>query len=390
MKILQLVYSCVPGNYRGGIAKIVFDISRHQAALGHEVHICTTNYNSSVLVDVPLDRPVWNDGVCIHYFKATSLLWMRSPDLHSYLLNNAMDFDVVHSHNIFLALNWYAAKVKRTMGVPLFNHTHGALDPVVVNQGRIKAMKKRLYIKFIERANLNMSDSIIANTPYEEEQIRRSGMTAPVRIIPNGVDPYINKTGASERFCAELGISPKDKVVAFVGRIVPKKGLHNLLTAFALVAAVIPEAILVIAGDRTQCKEYVVTLDRIASEAGIDNRVVWTGFLDESRKAALLDTADAFFHVSQSEGMAMAILEAMSAGLPTLVSRRCYMSEAAKNGAVVEVSQRAESIAKAMTQILTDESYRHDISKRALQFIETHHNWNMIAEKLLALYGTYN
>ncbi len=387
MRILQLVYSCVPGNYRGGIPKIVFEISRHQAQLGHEVHICATNYNSSVPVDVPLDRVEHHEGVCLHYFNATSARRMRAASLQQYLMSNAASFDVLHSHNIFLPLNRYAAEAKRRTGVCLFNHTHGALDPVVVNQGYFKSLKKRVYIGCVERANLNASDAVIANTEHEEAQIRSHGVTAPIEIVPNGVLPPAIEPDSVERFRAQLNIPPDALVIAFIGRIVPKKGLHLLLRAFAQVAKSKADAVLVIAGDREQFPGYVNQLDQIVSEAGMQERVHWTGFLDESRKAGLLACAHVFFHVSESEGMAMSILEAMSAGVPTLVSTQCYMSSAAKHHALIELAATADDIEKALLHVFENESYRREIGRNAARFIKQHHRWDAVAETLLRLYA---
>src|SRR5689334_14996511 len=126
MKILHIVYSCIPGNFRGGIPKIVYELSQAQVQLGHEVTIYTTEFNSSVRVQVPFDAPIKSEGIYIQYFPVTNPRWMQSPNMRRTLLDSAKQYDVIHSHNTFLALNRYVAEAHRDSGIPIFYHTHGA------------------------------------------------------------------------------------------------------------------------------------------------------------------------------------------------------------------------------------------------------------------------
>jgi glycosyltransferase involved in cell wall biosynthesis len=331
LKILQIVYSCIPGNYRGGISKIVYELSQAQAQLGHAVTIYTTNYNSSILAQVPLETPIKHENINIHYFPVTFRKWMWSSEMQRVLDTSAADYDIIHGHNTFLALNRYVAEAGRKYKIPIFYHTHGALDPIVINQGMAKRIRKLLYIHLIEKANYRFAAGLFANTIYEVRQIRDQGIETPVYIAPNGVS--IKSIEAyhtyAENFRRNHKIDVDQPCILFIGRIVPKKGIHLLLRAFEKLHDQFPIVLLVIGGDRKQDLSYVADLDKFIIERSLEKNVVWTGFLDEEAKIGAFGAASIFSHVSKSEGMAMSILEAMGAGLPVIVSSECYMSKAA-------------------------------------------------------------
>lgn len=385
MRILQVVYSCMPGEYRGGVSKVGFDLSRELVAQGHEVEVFTTNYNSRIRTAMRDGDTVIHDGVRIRYFEASSPGWMRSPSMAARLKREIKRFDVVHSHNTFLALNRYASQISRQAGIPLFFHAHGALDPIVVNQGAMKRLKKRVYIRAVERRNLNNAAGIIALTDREREQIRHWGIRAPIFTLPNGVDvPHELKSPVQG-----TAVSPgetDEKSIVFLGRLVRKKAIHLLIEAFSVVYAHYPGLKLVIAGDRSQDPEYMGELDALIVKHGLVQAVEFPGFLTEATKYELLRSATVFSHVTESEGMALSILEAMAAGVPTLVSKECYMDAAAAAGAVIETGLSAGEIAESLISVLRQPGYADQVGNAAARYIEDHHSWKVIAKQLADIY----
>lgn len=387
MRILHIVYSCVPGQFRGGVAKVVYDLARAQVRLGHQVTVYTTNYNSSIPADVPIGQFIESEGVRIHYFRVDNVRWFRSKSLRTTLLSTAPGYDVIHSHNTFLALNRYAAEAHQQSGKPLFYHVHGALDPIVVKKGFSKSLRKRLYILLIESRNLRNANGLFAFSPNEVEQIRTYGIRVPTFVVPNGVWATNSRIElGGERFRERLNLKADQEIILFMGRIVPKKGVHVLVRAFAEIHKQFPQTVLVIAGDRKIAPNYVRYLDKLIVDAGITESVCWTGFLNESEKHMALAAATVFSHVSQSEGMAMSILEAMATGLPTIVSKECYMSRAANAQALVEVEYNVENLCVALTNLLSNLEQRYRIGQIARDYVCKHHTWQQIAQEVVQAY----
>lgn len=386
MKILHVVYSCVPGEFRGGIAKVVYHLAVAQADLGHDVTIFTTNFNSKLAANVPVGESISLNGIEIHYFQADDTSWFRSRRLRQALMQSSDRYDVIHSHNTFLALNRYAAEASRHLNKPLFYHVHGALDPIVVNNGLLRMVRKRLYIWLMEKHNLNNANGIFALSNAEVSQLRQYDIRTPVHILRNGIEPVHMNESQGCQFRQQWGIQKNRQIILFIGRIVPKKGVHVLLKAFASIQKEFPNALLVIAGDRSQDSSYVESLDEIVVERQLQDDVVWTGFLDEEEKKGVLSSATIFSHVSESEGLAMSILEAMAAGLPTIVSTECYMGDAARQQALKEVEYNVDSVASAFRHLLTDCSLRSKLSSTAKTYVHQQHSWRALAQQAIDIY----
>jgi glycosyltransferase involved in cell wall biosynthesis len=85
--------------------------------------------------------------------------------------------------------------------------------------------------------------------------------------------------------------------------------------------------------------------------------------------------------------MALAILEAMSAGLPTVVTRGCYMRQAADAGAVSECAQGATALTEAIRQVLEDPDFAAGLRERARTYASTEYDWSLLAARMLEIYA---
>lgn len=382
---MHVVYSCVPGRFRGGIAKAVLELSLAQAKLGHNVEIFTTVYNSGERTDIPSGSVHHVDGVPIRYFDARPRLGYSSPALLAALEQAVDRIDVIHSHNTFLALNRYASRVASGRSLAFF-HVHGALDPLVVRKGALRRTRKEIYIRLVERPNLGAASGIIALTDNEQRQLRGWGIAAPIHVVANGVELPPLSVGAAAEWRRRFNLTGGERMIAFIGRIVPKKAVHVLIEAFSRLHMEYPDCRLVIAGDRDQAPEYVAGLDRLARREGVVEKMIWPGFLDEAGKFGLLSAASVFSHVTESEGMAIAPLEAMAAGVPTIVSDACYMGMAAKAGAVLEVGCDAQALSDALRTLLNDPAMLARLGVAGAAYVAEHHAWPRIAKRLVDIY----
>jgi len=171
-------------------------------------------------------------------------------------------------------------------------------------------------------------------------------------------------------------------VILFVGRITPKKRIEDIIRA-------LPEldAHLFIAGNPEAEPEYAGRLRAAVRAAACERRVHWLGFMDEAAKAAAYAASDVFVHASESEGMALAILEAMSAGLPVVATQGCYMAEAAAAGALVECAAGPKALAAALRPLLHDPSPAQAQGRAGQAYVATVHGWTEIARRSLRIYA---
>jgi glycosyltransferase involved in cell wall biosynthesis len=379
--IRHLVYECLPGAYAGGVQKMVFELASAQRRLGADVEIWTVDAARAGKTEVHGRLPV-------RYFSPDYAMgYVRSLELNS-ALSTLPKEAVLHAHSTFHPLNHDVAVTARRLGLRHFFHPHGALDPILFAGWSFKSLKKRLYHRFIGRPDLNRATGVFALTPLEAEQLVALGVTAPTHVLPNGITPVASvQPDAAAAFRRAHQIADNARVLLFVGRIMPKKRLEDILAAFARLRVAFPDLILAIAGNVTQDLAYHARLVALTRDLGCANGLRWLGFLDEQAKPAALASAQCFVHASESEGMALAILEAMSAGLPVVASKGCYMREAAAAGALLECAQGPEALADAIRRVLDDASLAATLGKNARVHAAQEHDWDRIAARTLEIYS---
>lgn len=212
--------------------------------------------------------------------------------------------ELVHIHAIGPAL---LAPVARMMGLRVV-FTHHGPDYDRDKWGRMAKMM----LKTGERMGCRYANQVIVISRVIRDIVAtRHGRTEGVNLIPNGV-PAATHTDYPEYF-AELGIEP-GRYVLGMSRFVPEKNLHHLVEAFAKAA---PKGYkLVLAGDADFEDDYSRQLKQLARDHG----VVLTGFVRGRKLASLLSNAALYVLPSSHEGLPIALLEAMSYGLPVGVS----------------------------------------------------------------------
>ena len=374
--IRHIVYECLPGAYAGGVQKMVFELASAQRHLGADVEIWTPNALRAGSTEI-------FDGLPIRYFYPDPLMGLaRSYRLHRELSRLPVD-TVLHAHNTFNPLNVQVDQVATQRGMKVFFHPHGALDPALFSGWDFKSLKKRVYIRFFTRPKLNRATGVFALTPREHEQLISLGITSPIYVVPNGIRPLAPlPRPAGQALRVRLGVDPEARVVLFVGRITTKKRIEDIIRAVARSGAT-----LFIAGNLEQEPAYAAFLRAEIAATGCAERVRWLGFMNEAAKAEAYAASDLFVHASESEGMALAILEAMSAGLPVVATRGCYMSEAAAAGALIECAAGPEALADAMAPLLADPARAHQLGEAGRAYVTRVHAWAEIARATLRIYA---
>ena len=286
------------------------------------------------------DQAVWGDI-------PLAVLPTRGPAAFGYQVGltaglEDFDLDLVHVHGLWMYPS-VVAKSWGQKGKPYLISPHGMLDPWAVQNS---SWKKRLAGMLYENAHLRGAACIHALCDQEYAAIRNYGLSNPVAVIPNGVDlPNLETASLAPEWSQAL--SPESKVLFYLSRIHPKKGLVNLLHAWAQISRE-KEADsgpwhLVIAGWKQG--SHQAELERLALDLGIEARIHFVGPQFDAAKAASFRRADAFILPSFSEGLPMAVLEAWSYGLPVIMTPQCNIPVGFEAGAALQVESNPESIA---------------------------------------------
>ena len=253
------------------------------------------------------------------------------------------------------------------------------LDPWALKNS---AWKKKIAGWLYENRNLRSAACIHALCESEYQSIRAYGLKNPVAIIPNGVDlPSPTDTKVTPPW--EPRVDGDKKVILFLGRIHPKKGLVNLVKAWSKVKP--KDWILAIAGWDQGGHE--IQLKELVAEFGLTEDVIFLGPVFNDLKQACFQNASAFILPSFSEGLPMSVLEAWSYGLPVLMTKFCNIPEGFEANAAIEIQPEPDSIAEGLKNFLNlHESVRKQIGQNGLELVKNKFTWPKIAVEMIDVY----
>ena len=297
----------------GGVATAVLDLSREIAGRGHEVDI--------VVLDAPASPWLVDVSLPVHALGAGLTSYRYSPKLLPWLKRHGGDYDRVVVNGLWQYLSVAAWRRYAGSSIPYFVFPHGMLDPWFKETFPLKHLKKWLYWPWADYRVLRDAAAVIFTSEEERLLARRSFWLYCVneRVSPLGVEsPAPPSTESKENFFVRFPQLRNKRILLFLGRLHPKKGCDILIDAFA---QIIDESVsLVLAGpDQVGWQDE---LQRRADSLNLGSRVVFAGMLQGEMKQAAFATADAFVLPSHQENFGMAVVEALSVGLPVLISNR--------------------------------------------------------------------
>lgn len=289
---------------------------------------------------------------------------------------------ILHLHGLWSSLSISALRFQKTHRMPVVVSPHGMLDPwALQNSG----WKKKLAMMAFERKALKTASCLHALNDAEAEAIRSLGLRTPIAVIPNG----IGKT--TQRLDAPLDVLRQDhrRVLLFLGRIHPKKGISELIEAWAILCARSPELQktwrLVVAG--WDDGGHALSLKGRTIALGLEAHITFTGPLFGNDKGAALAQAAAFVLPSYSEGLPMTILEAWSYGLPVFMTDACNLPEAFEAGAAYRISTDPVGLAATLAEGLSAPSDLTCMGERGRMLTEERFAWSTVAKHWAELYS---
>ena len=295
--------------------------------------------------------------------------------------------DVLHLHGLFTWSSQMARSWGRKHGRPVVIAPHGMVEPWALSNS---AWKKRIFRALVEDDNLASAACIHALCADEAGQARKMGLKCPIAVVPNGFDVGSVPGGRSRDGLRSVlpGIGER-KIALFLGRVHPKKGLLPLVEAWAGLLRDHGDAtsgwVLVIAGPDQL--GFSGEIQGRVRALGVDAHVVLAGALYGADKAAILAATDVFVLPSFSEGVPMALLEAMAWGLPVLASRACNIDvETPGAGTLCEPESSSIAVHLKRLMALTD-GERRAMGGRGRVEVESRYAWIRIAADLLGVYG---
>lgn len=407
MNIALISYHTCPlatlgGKDTGGMNVYVRDLTRFLGELGIHADVFTRSQDEHVphvlhdlgygnrIVHIPAgpETPLPKEQLYTHLDTFTENIqeFAHSKNIH---------YDLIHSHYWLSGLA--ALKLREQWQVPVLQmfHTLAYLKNRIARSPQELEGSLRLAS---ERKIVQEVDGIITATEIEKEELQQHYAADPqkITVLPPGVDLCRFYPIPQDEAKAVIGIPPTEKVILYVGRIEPLKGIDNLLKAIALlrkseVLTTCPHYVAIIGGDPDKPRELLDQemrhLQDMNHSLGLDDMVVFLGKKAQDSLPYYYSASEVVVMPSHYESFGMVALESMACGTPVIATKVGGL-ELLVQDEVTGLSvpdDDPESLAIQLKRMLCKEGLREELSKNCLEFAQGF-NWSIITYKLIEIY----
>lgn len=382
LRILHLVASVGPQS--GGLGPVAIGFAKEQYLLGHCPAIWSLDPES---VFIELTKAKEMKLSCFSSFPALGPRQVGySPSMEQAATSaKGAYYDVFHQHSIWLAISrvtnhWRAAFSRPTVVAP-----HGTLEEYTL---KMSCWKKKLALIAYEMANLRNTTCLHATSNHEAMSFRRFGLRNPIAVIPNGVpEEWLRNKGDATMFRVKFSIPSNSRLLLFLSRLHPKKGLPLLFEAIAQLLPSLSEWFIVIAGFE-DTPGYQNELKRLAVELGIIEKIKIVGPLYGQDKQDAFAAANLFVLPTHSENFGIVIAEALAVGVPVLTTHGTPWEELQtyKCGWWVEIS--VEAIRDALLDgIHRPKQALAEMGQRGKELVASKYAWPEVTKRTIVLYN---
>lgn len=360
----------------GGIEAVMVPLLRALARLDDvELHVVTC------LPGVQDGAVVTQAGLPLHVLRRRRLgrvTWHARDVAGIRRTVRALSPDVVHAQGLGI----YAAAAT---GLP-YAHVvtaHGLFFREAEFAQGLAARWRGFMDSAYERRCLARTRNLIAISPYVEQELLRrppqASFTGRVFPIENPVDELFFSVGDEAR---------EPATVLYAGRVIPRKGLLNLLQALVGVRRAVPEVCLRVAGEVESQSQYVAACRRFIAQQGLEAAVTFLGSLSLEQMAHEYARCALLALPSKQETAPVVVAEAMAAGRAVVAARACgmpYMVEDGQSGFLVGFDD-VPGWERALTTLLADAALRRRMGGRGRELARARFHPDAVAQATRALY----
>ncbi len=386
------------GEDAGGQNVYVDEVTRNLGTLGFDVDVFVRR-DGTTLPDI-ID---WSPGVRVVHLEAgpsefllKDAIWPYMPDFRDAFLRFAatekLRYDLIHGN--FWMSGWVAAQLRDRMRVPVVQIFHAVGKTKQLHQGtRDTSPSGRIAV---EHEVIRSVDRLIAQCPSERHELVEDYGADPAKVVvvPSGVNVERFKPANRRQIREQLGLDQDAFVVAYVGRMLPRKDVRNVVRATAqLMRQTEAPVQLLLVGGETEDPDPETTpeigeLQRLASGLGITDRVHFTGRRQPDELRHYYSAGDVVVTTPWYEPYGLTPLEAMACGVPVIGSAVGGITFTVKDGesGFLVPPRDPQALASRLRHLLDNPDERARMGRMARQRVEREFTWAVVAQHTAALY----
>jgi D-inositol-3-phosphate glycosyltransferase len=313
--------------------------------------------------------------------------------IKAFACDKKIQYDIIHSHY------WMSGIAAASLsdgwaGLPIVHmfHTLGEMKNRIA---RTDEEREGAYRIEGERQVLRRADRIVVATLAELTQLRflYKADASKLVVIPPGVNVSRFYPIPSDEAKMYIGLKPEDRMILFVGRIEPLKGVDTLLEAMSCLQMKEsrPVHLAIIGGDPAASPEdmnaEMARLKNLCEVLGLDQSVVFLGVRDQDKLSYYYSAAEVVVMPSHYESFGMVALEAMACGTPVIASEvggLGYLVRDGETGFTIP-DQEPEALCEKLSWLLNDKELHATMSRRAVEYAQDY-AWEKIAKQIVDVY----
>ena len=377
-----------PHLYFGGVERRIIEVAKRRTS-----DIDTTIYSGT---KSGFRKAVAFNGTNIVPCFSTDALFPLDNWVFNQTISRVVDTikaDVYEAHNAS-GYAFLSSLRKRNRDTPFLETVHGVLADEyfqTLESGSLSPRERlanlltwrlsKLEAKSARDANL-----VVAVSNYSAEKASRlyDVDVAKIRVVPNGVDPdRFKPASGSDMLKRRLGLVNK-RIVLFVGRLIPRKGLTFLIESAKRVARENADAVFIIVGNGPLRNKLAIDLEKL----NLSRNFVFLGDVAESMLPSLYNCADVFAFPSIQEGQGIALLEAEASAKPVVAFRVGGVKEAVSDGnsGLLVEKGSSDGLAEAILRLLSNPSLRRKMGVKGREFVQRNFTWDICAKRMFEVY----
>lgn len=302
-----------------GVATSIKTLRRQLERLGHTVYVFTTT-------DPNVEKNVYEPNI----FRFSSVPFISFTDrriavrgvFQALQVARELNLDIVHTQTEF-SLGLIGKFVAKNLKIPCVHTYHTMYEDYLHYVAKGKLLRP-VHVKQMSRSFCQNMSGIVAPSERVLNTLTRYGITAPISVIPTGVDiARFSKKHNTQELRVKLGLQPNQPVLLTLSRLAFEKDIDKLIAIMPQVFQKITDARLVIVGDgpaRQMLEDQVAKLK-------IADQVIFTGEINNDDVAYYYQMADLFVSTSVSESQGLTYIEALASGLPVLATHSPYTDQ---------------------------------------------------------------
>jgi glycosyltransferase involved in cell wall biosynthesis len=363
-----------------GVSTSIRTFTNQLQKMGHSVHLIAPDYG------VMTEDEAWITRVPARaiYFDPEDKLMKYGEVLKLNAKLKVMRFDMLHIHTPFIA-HYAGLKLAKTLKIPAVETYHTFFEDYLHHYlPWIPQFAARGLARLISKKQCNQVDAIVAPSQPMLDVLRGYGVNSLAEVIATGLQAHSFSPADGNAFRVKHGIALDRPMMLYVGRVAHEKNIGFLLIVAKLLSDVMPDVLLVIAGEGPALS----SLRNSVKEHSIENNVQFIGYLDRNTQLnSCYKAADVFVFSSKSETQGLVILEAMAQGTPVVAIAELGTASILieGKGALISTENESEFVQKVHS-VLINPQRRQQLSETALDYAQNKWSAEIQAERMLRYY----